>query len=225
MNMNMNTNNGTMRQSATAARCAGPGSTCGGAPIEAGRVSKSFSAEDRMVEAAESLVLEARNEASSDTCNCKRRSTPEVSFCETITLNERFDTSGLNTATTRIAYDTDFLGFTVEEETVAALLPCGGCCEVTVQKITLAGAIPYIISVGSVSAGCGSPVDICFQGTAMVDLVIGYVCGDEAPELGEVSCSNVRPFLCVSSDPCGCSEKTNVTVCGKFVFHNIPVVM
>lgn len=106
-----------------------------------------------------------------------------------------------------------------------ASLPCGGHCMVPVKRITITGAIPYLISVGPVTSGCGGPVDLCIQGVAMVDEVVGYLCGStEEPDLDPFSCDNVIPCICASVEPCGCSEKTNVTVCGRFAFYNLPVM-
>ena len=65
-------------------------------------------------------------------CSCGCEScTPcsrSVNFCETITLHESFDASDVCSSTAKIAYDTSFLGYTVEEMTMSAQLPCGGCC-------------------------------------------------------------------------------------------------
>lgn len=101
-------------------------------------------------------------------CSCGCEScTPcsrSVNFCETITLHESFDASDVCSSTAKIAYDTSFLGYTVEEMTMSAQLPCGGCCPVQVYRISLTGAIPYIINVGSVKSGCGCSVCLSVSG-------------------------------------------------------------
>lgn len=154
-------------------------------------------------------------------CECRR----SVDFCETLTLHESFDASAVCSESATIAYDTSFLGYTVEELTMNAELPCGCSCPVAVQRISLTGAIPYIINVGSVSSGCGDDVSLSIQGSTMVDEVVGYTCETNDPELEEVSCENVTPCIDeVDVSPCGCSGKTNVTVKGRFVFSNLPVL-
>lgn len=153
-------------------------------------------------------------------CGCRK----SVDFCETVTLHESFDASGICDASARIAYDTSFLGYTVEELTMNASLPCGCTCPVDVYRISLTGAIPYIINVGTVESSCGEPVCLAIQGSTMVDEVVGYACGDNEPELTEVSCCSVAPDISVSVKPCGCSGKTNVTVLGKFSFSDLPVL-
>ena len=162
-------------------------------------------------------------------CSCGCEScTPcsrSVNFCETITLHESFDASDVCSSTAKIAYDTSFLGYTVEEMTMSAQLPCGGCCPVQVYRISLTGAIPYIINVGSVKSGCGSSVCLSVSGSTMVDEVVGYACGGSEPDLTELSCGSVTPSVNVSTEQCGCSGKTNVTVYGCFEFSNLPSLM
>ncbi len=162
-------------------------------------------------------------------CGCGCEScTPcsrSVNFCETITLHESFDASDVCSSTAKIAYDTSFLGYTVEEMTMSAQLPCGGCCPVQVYRISLTGAIPYIINVGSVKSGCGSSVCLSVSGSTMVDEVVGYACGGSEPDLTELSCGSVTPSVNVSTEQCGCSGKTNVTVYGCFEFSNLPSLM
>lgn len=153
---------------------------------------------------------------------CSRPCPPSVPFCETMTLHESFDVSGICEENTRICYDTRFLGYTVEELSMKASLPCGGYCMVPVRRVTLTGAIPYLISIGPVRAGCGDPVNLCIQGSTMVDEVVGFICSDEEPELELIGCNNVSPCIGVTAEPCGCSNKSNVTVCGKFMLHNLP---
>ena len=153
---------------------------------------------------------------------CHRPCSRCVEFCETVTLHEMF-TANISPSSTRIAYDTSFLGYTVEEETVHAKLPCGGSCPVTVYKVSLTGAIPYIINCGTVTSGCGSPCLLSIQGSVMVDEPVGYACDE--PDLTELSCSNVTPHVEVLSEQCGCSEKTNITCCGTFTFSNLPALM
>lgn len=229
MNMNMNTSNGPVRPATRSTHGAGPVVLpADSATIQAGKASEALPVEDKKAEEAIYTTAEAAVEAAArpripkDPCCGSEHRIPNVTFCETITLNEGFDTSCINPACTRICYETEFLGFTVETKTMMALLPCGGHCEIPVQMIRLTGAIPYLINVGPVRASCGSPIDLCFQGVALVDSVVGYLCGDEEPELDALTCENVLPVLCVSTEPCGCSCKTNVTVCGKFTFCGLP---
>ncbi len=155
-----------------------------------------------------------------ESCGCAR----SVDFCETVTLHESFDASNVCTQSAKIAYDTSFLGYTVEEQTMNASLPCGCSCPVMVYRISLTGAIPYIVNVGQVESGCGDPVCLAIQGSTMVDEVVGYACGDSEPELTEISCCSVTPDITVTVKPCGCSGKTNVTVSGSFSFSNLPVL-
>jgi hypothetical protein len=109
--------------------------------------------------------------------------------------------------------------------TMSAQLPCGGCCPVQVYRISLTGAIPYIINVGSVKSGCGCSVCLSVSGSTMVDEVVGYACGGSEPDLTELSCGSVTPSVNVSTEQCGCSGKTNVTVYGCFEFSNLPSLM
>jgi len=153
-------------------------------------------------------------------CGCRR----SVDFCETLTLHESFDASSICSENATIAYDTSFLGYTVEDLTMNAELPCGCSCPVAVQRISLTGAIPYIINVGSVSSGCGSEVCLSVQGSTMVDEVVGYACASSHPDVDDVSCDSVTPSISVEVSPCGCSGKTNVTVKGRFSFSNLPVL-
>ncbi len=168
--------------------------------------------------------------ASADIPSCSCEDTPSscsrsVNFCETVTLHESFDPSDISSSTAKIAYDTSFLGYTVEEQTMSAQLPCGGSCPVQVYRISLTGAIPYIINVGSVSSGCGSGVCLSISGSTMVDEVVGYACGGSEPDLTELSCGSVTPSISVATEKCGCSEKTNVMVYGCFSFSNLPSLM
>ncbi len=153
-------------------------------------------------------------------CGCAR----SVDFCETITLHESFDPCNICSSSASIAYDTSFLGYTVEEQTMKASLPCGCSCPVDVYRISLTGAIPYIVNIGTVESGCGEPVCLSVQGSTMVDEVVGYACGDNEPELGDISCCSITPEINVSVKPCGCSGKTNVTVSGTFSFSDLPVL-
>ncbi len=164
--------------------------------------------------AAQAAEANARNFCSDP---CKR----SVAFCETFTLHESFDACGINPDTARIAYDTSLLSYSVETITMPVMLPCGCQCQVPVQRLTLTGAIPYIMSVGTVSSTCGGEVSVCVQGNAAVDEVVRYLCGDEEPDLDPLSCDNVLPRLFVSTEPCGCSDKTNITFCGRFIFQGI----
>ena len=153
-------------------------------------------------------------------CGCAR----SVDFCETVTLHESFDPCNICSSSASIAYDTSFLGYTVEELTMNASLPCGCSCPVDVYRISLTGAIPYIVNIGKVESGCGEPVCLSVQGSTMVDEVVGYACGGNEPELGEISCCSVTPEIHVAVKPCGCSGKTNVTVSGTFSFSDLPVL-
>ncbi len=153
-------------------------------------------------------------------CGCGR----SADFCETVTLHESFDPCNICSSSASIAYDTSFLGYTVEELTMTASLPCGCSCPVDVYRISLTGAIPYIVNIGSVESGCGEPVCLSVQGSTMVDEVVGYACGGNEPELGDIACCSVTPEINVSVKPCGCSGKTNVTVYGKFTFSDLPVL-
>jgi len=155
-----------------------------------------------------------------ENCGCGR----SVDFCETVTLHESFDPCSICSSATGIAYDTSFLGYTVEELTMNASLPCGCSCPVDVYRISLTGAIPYIVNIGKVESGCGEPVCLSVQGSTMVDEVVGYACGGNQPELGDISCCSVIPEIKVAVKPCGCSGKTNVTVYGKFTFSDLPVL-
>lgn len=217
MSMYMNMNNGPVRPAARGARGGVPAAPCLGEPILAGRAADAMGTAEEPLDAQRIQNQQIQYESS-----CSGPCTRSVPFCETLTLHESFDASDITENSARIAYDTSFLGYTVEELTMSATLPCGGCCPVPVQRVSLTGAIPYLISVGPVSGSCGCPVDLCIQGSTMVDEVVGYVCGTDEPDLSTITCNNVTPCLCVSAAPCGCSNKTNVTVCGKFTFHNLP---
>ena len=153
-------------------------------------------------------------------CSCAR----SVDFCETVTLHESFDPCNICSSSASIAYDTSFLGYTLEQMTMDASLPCGCSCPVDVYRISLTGAIPYIVNIGKVESGCGEPVCLSLQGSTMVDEVVGYACGGNEPELGEISCCSVTPEIRVAVKPCGCSGKTNVTVTGTFSFSDLPVL-
>lgn len=164
-----------------------------------------------------------------DGCGCNNSPTgcgcaKSVDFCETVTLHESFNAGNVCTQSTRIAYDTSFLGYTVEQLTMDASLPCGCSCPVDVYRISLTGAIPYIVNVGQVESGCGDSVCLAIQGSTMVDEVVGYACGDSEPELTDISCASVTPNIDVTVKSCGCSGKTNVTVSGTFSFSNLPVL-
>jgi len=80
------------------------------------------------------------------------------------------------------------------------------------------------VNIGKVESGCGEPVCLSVQGSTMVDEVVGYACGGNQPELGDISCCSVIPEIKVAVKPCGCSGKTNVTVYGKFTFSDLPVL-
>ena len=106
-----------------------------------------------------------------------------------------------------------------------ASLPCGGYCPVCVQRISLTGAIPYIVSIGPVVSSCGCPVNLSIQGSAMVNVVVGYTCSSAGePDLDTLSCRNVEPSIRLDVTPCGCSGKTNITVYGQFFFPNLPAL-
>ncbi len=151
-------------------------------------------------------------------CCGKRR----AEFCETITLHESFDASDICPSSVRICYDTNFLGYTLEELSMEAKLPCGGSCPIDVYRVSLTGAIPYLVSTGPVTSGCGDGVCLSCQGTCMVDEMIGYLCGDEEPDLATLDCMSVTPTVNVSTEKCGCSNQTNVTFHGVFTFTNLP---
>lgn len=151
-------------------------------------------------------------------CRCER----SVEFCETLTLHESFDASAITCTCANIAYDTSFLGYTVEPATVQATLPGGGCCPINVFMVSLTGAIPYIIDVGPVSSGCGCPVRLSLPGSVMVDESIGYTCGDAEPDLTELTCGSVTPHIHTEISDCGCSARTNITVHGSFCFTGLP---
>ena len=74
-------------------------------------------------------------------------------------------------------------------------------------------------------SGCGSSVCLSVSGSTMVDEVVGYACGGSEPDLTELSCGSVTPSVNVSTEQCGCSGKTNVTVYGCFEFSNLPSLM
>lgn len=215
MSMYMNMRNGASRPMGKGAQGRPSQAPCTGEPIMAGG-------------AAEAMGNSGENREDADFLQgrpCGRPCPPSVPFCETLTLHESFDASCITEEGAHIAYDTRFLGYTVEETTMKAALSCGGYCMVPVQRIMLTGAIPYLISIGPVRASCGDPVNLCIQGSTLVDEVVGYICaGEDDPELDALDCNNVVPCLCVSTEPCGCSDKTNVTVCGRFVLHNLPVL-
>ena len=162
-------------------------------------------------------------------CGCGREERDRgcgrsVDFCETVTLHESFDAGSICGDSATIAYDTSFLGYTVEELTMNASLPCGCSCPVEVYRISITGAIPYIVNVGKVESCCGEPVCLCVQGSTMVDEVVGYACGGREPDLKDISCCSVTPDIAVKVKPCGCSGKTNVTVSGSFSFSDLPVL-
>lgn len=153
-------------------------------------------------------------------CGCAR----SVDFCETVTLHESFDPGNICSSSARIAYDTSFLGYTVEDLTMTASLPCGCSCPVDVHRISLTGAIPYIVNIGNVESNCGEHVCLSVQGSTMVDEVVGYACSGSEPDLGDISCCSITPEIRVAVKPCGCSGKTNVTVSGVFRFSDLPVL-
>lgn len=146
-------------------------------------------------------------------------------FCETVTLHESFDASCLSPSCVRICYDTNFLGYTLDEYSVQAQLPGGGCCPVDVLRVSLTGAIPYLISAGPIRSSCGDDTTISCQGVCMVDQVIGYLCNEEDPDLESLDCGNVTPTVDVDVDRCGCSGKTNLTFRGVFTFSDLPTTL
>ena len=156
-------------------------------------------------------------------CECGARARG-VEICETMTLHESFDPCAVCANSATIAYDTSFLGYTVEQERVNVTLPFGGNVCVNVAKVSLTGAIPYIINVGPICSSCGSPVTCSLQGSTMVDEVIGYVCEGNDPGLCDISCSNVIPSLEVQVEKCG-AGKSNIVVRGMFNFVNLPELM
>lgn len=185
------------------------------APIEAGKAAETVPvAEGSSQAAAQAADARAKNFCGDP---CKR----SVAFCETFTLHESFDACGINPDCARIAYDTSLLCYSVESLTMPVMLPCGCQCQVPVQRLTLTGAIPYVISAGPIRSACGGEVSVCVQGSAAVDEVVRYICGDEEPDMADLSCDNVKPRLFVSVEPCGCSDKTNITFCGRFIFQDI----
>lgn len=169
--------------------------------------------------------VEAAGAEEPQAARCCRPCDLRAEFCETITLHESFDASNISPGSIRIAYDTDFLGYTLEETCMEAKLPCGGSCPVDVMKVSLTGAIPYLISAGPVSSGCGSGACLSCQGTCMVDEVIGYLCGGEDPDLETLGCASVTPQVNIDVDRCECSDKTNVTFRGNFTFSNLPATL
>ncbi len=232
MSMYMNQNNSHVRPAPRGARGGGadaPAVTVGGAvpsavlsvaaaatPIEAGKAAEAMAMP--VAEGGPQAAAQAADARAKHFCGdpCKR----SVAFCETFTLHESFDACGINPDSARIAYDTSLLGYSVESLTMPVMLPCGCQCEVPVQRLTLTGAIPYLLSVGTVSSTCGGEVPVCVQGSAAVDEVVRYICGDEDPEMDDFSCDNVKYCLFVSAEPCGCSDKTNITFCGRFIFQD-----
>ena len=187
----------------------------GPAPIEAGKAAEAMAtAEESKQEATEAAKGRDENFCGDP---CKR----SVAFCETFTLHEAFDASCIDPANARIAYDTSFLCHSVETVTMPALLPCGCQCQVPVQRLTITGAIPYLISVGPVTSQCGGEASISVQGNAAVDEVVRYICGEDEPEVSPLTCEDVTCCLFVSAEPCGCSDKTNVTLCGRFIFQDV----
>ncbi|MCE5235513.1 MAG: hypothetical protein ABFC62_03905 [Clostridiaceae bacterium] len=156
---------------------------------------------------------------------CPKRRDLKAPFCETVTLHESFDASNITPSSVCICYDTNYLGYTLEELTVDAKLPCGGTCPMDVMRVSLTGAIPYTISAGPVTSTCGDSVALSCQGVCMVDEDIGYLCNDEDPDLDTLGCSNVTPTVDIDVDRCGCSGKTNVTFRGVFTFSNLPTTL
>jgi hypothetical protein len=146
-------------------------------------------------------------------------------FCETVTLHESLDASNITPASIRIAYDTDFLGYTLEELSMDAKLPCGGSCPIDVLRVTLTGAIPFIISAGPVTSGCGAGTALSCQGVCMVDEFIGYLCNDEEPDLESLGCASVSPTVDIDVEKCECTKNTNVTFHGAFTFSNLPTTL
>ena len=149
----------------------------------------------------------------------------KAKFCETVTLHESFDASNITPSSIRICYDTNFLGYTLEELSVDAKLPCGGSCPIEVLRVSLTGAIPYIVSAGPVTSTCGSGTCLSCQGVCMVDEVIGYLCNEEDPDLESLGCASVTPTVDIDVERCGCSNNTNVTFRGVFAFSNLPTTL
>lgn len=147
-----------------------------------------------------------------------------VSFCETVTVHDSFDIHEVNSSTANIAYDTDFLGYTLDYVSMEAKLPYGSSCQVDVYRVSINGAIPYIVSMGPVRSNSGSNVNISVSGVCMVDEVIGYVCGDVEPEFSELEKNNVIANMDVSVEECGRSDCKNITVHGTFCFSNLPIL-
>ena len=83
----------------------------------------------------------------------------------------------------------------------------------------------YTTAAAERAASCGSSVCLSVSGSTMVDEVVGYACGGREPDLTELSCGSVTPSVNVSTEQCGCSGKTNVTVYGCFEFSNLPSLM
>ncbi len=165
-------------------------------------------------------------ERSESESRCHRKcSDLKAPFCETVTLHESFDASNIMPTSIRIAYDTDFLGYTLEEINMDAKLPCGGSCPIEVLRVTLTGAIPFIISAGPITSGCGSGTCLSCQGVCMVDEFIGYLCNDEEPDLETLGCASVTPTVDIDVEKCACSKNTNVTFHGAFTFSNLPTTL
>lgn len=151
--------------------------------------------------------------------NCCGKRPPQgditVRFCETITLHDSFSVQGVADQSASIAYDTDYIGYVIDHSTMNAQLPCGGTCPVNVYRISLIGAVPYIVSAGPVSGAQGVPIPVGAQGCAMVNQVVGYACGD-APEMPVIRHGDVSASVEVETAPCGHANKTMLTFKGVF---------
>lgn len=229
MSMYMNSNNSHVRPAQRGTRGGGadaPAATVPSAVLPVAAAAASIEA-GKAAEVMPAVEGEEDPQAATQTAEartkhfCGDRCKRSVAFCETFTLHESFNACGINPDTARIAYDTSLLCYSVESLTMPVMLPCGCQCQVPVQRLTLTGAIPYLISVGTVSSTCGGEVSVCVQGSAAVNEVVRYICGDEDPEMDDLCCDNVKPCLFVSTEPCGCSDKTNITFCGRFIFQDI----
>ncbi len=159
-------------------------------------------------------------------CGCSQKCGDlKAPFCETVTLHESFDARNITPSSIRICYDTDYLGYTLEELSMDAKLPCGGSCPIDVYRVSLTGAIPYMISAGPVTSGCGSGTCLSCQGVCMVDEFIGYLCNDEEPDLETLGCASVTPTVDIDVERCDCSNNTNVTFRGVFTFSDLPTTL
>jgi len=153
--------------------------------------------------------------------DCENQCCRCVRFCEVLSLPAGFDASGICEDSASIAYNPAFLAYSMEPVEMDVDLPCGGCCKIELNRLSLSGAIPYIVSVGPVTGTCGDSVCLSVSGVAMVDVALGYACGEEAAETELISCENISTEVQVERECCGENGGVNLIIKGSFCLNNL----